>query len=194
MAETAKFSTKGTGTLLLDELRVARNLEAAHDVGLESVRLPMPHDGTGGHAQDSTHLARAPVRGGLGRGLRGQLHQPGHVHLHRRRPARQVAFNPLQSRLQITLAPARDLHAPDAKLLGDVLVLQALGGQQHDARTLRQSDAGALGTREVADLGAFLGLDDRLQNRQRAAPPKRTARKINQPLQYWTIVLLLFGR
>jgi hypothetical protein len=66
------------------------------------------------------------VRGGLGRRLSGRLHQPGHIHLHRWRTARQVALNPLQPLIQVALVPARNLHAPDAQWLGDVLVLQAL--------------------------------------------------------------------
>ena len=66
------------------------------------------------------------MRGGLGRRLSGQLHQPGHIYLHRWRTARQVALNPLQPLIQVALVPARNLHAPDAQWLGDVLVLQAL--------------------------------------------------------------------
>ena len=135
---------------LFSELRIARDLEAAHKVRLEAMRVPMAHDGAGTDAQNFAHLARAPVRGRLGRGLRGQIHQLGHVHLHRRRTARQIALNAWQSRLQIPLAPARGLHPPDAQLLGDVLVLPALRRQQHDLRALGQSDAGTFGACESA--------------------------------------------
>ena len=68
---------------LLSELRIARDLEAAHDVWLQAVGLPMAHDGAGADAQELTHLARAPVRGRVGCRLRGQLHQLGHIHFHR---------------------------------------------------------------------------------------------------------------
>ena len=38
---------------------------------------------------------------------------------------------------QVALAPARDLHPAHAQCLGNVLVLQTLRGQQHDARSQR---------------------------------------------------------
>ena len=55
---------------LLDELWVARDLEAAHDVRLQPVGLPVPHDGAGAHvqhcvqhcAQHCAHLAGAAGR------------------------------------------------------------------------------------------------------------------------------------
>ena len=140
---------------LLDELRVARDLEAAHQVGLQAVGLPVPHDGAGAHPQHRPHLAGAPVRGRFGHGLRGQLHQPGHLHFHRRRAARQVALDPLKPALGVALAPARHLHAPDAKLFGNVFVLHAPRRQQHDACALRQPDAGALGARQPVQLAAL---------------------------------------
>ena len=124
----------------LDKLWVARDLEPAHDVRLQTVGLPVPHDGARAHAQHCAHLACAPVRGRLGRALRGQFHQFLHVHLHRRRPARQVAFDPFKAKLQVALAPARDLHPAHAQCLGNVLVLQTLRGQQHDARSQRHSN------------------------------------------------------
>ena len=92
-----------------DELRVSRDLEAANEVRLQAVCLPMPHDRAGTDAQSRTHFACAPVRGGLGRGLRGHLHQLGNVHLHRWSTARQITLNALQAALQIALTPARDL-------------------------------------------------------------------------------------
>jgi hypothetical protein len=53
----------------LDEQRIARDLEAAHQVRLQAIGLPMAHHRTGTDLQDSSHLARAPVCGGLGLGL-----------------------------------------------------------------------------------------------------------------------------
>ena len=44
--------------------------------------------------------------------------------------ARQVALNPLQPLIQVALVPARNLHAPDAQWLGDVLVLGVAALQQ----------------------------------------------------------------
>lgn len=56
---------------LFNELRVTRDLEASHDVRLQAIGLPVPHHGAGADAQLDAHLSRAPVRGSLGRGLRG---------------------------------------------------------------------------------------------------------------------------
>jgi len=170
---------------LLDELRVARDLEAAHQVRLQSVGLPVPHHGAGADLQHRGHLARAPVRSGFGRALRSQLHQLGNVHFDRWRTARQVPRNTLHSALQIAFAPACHLHLPDAKLLGDVLVLQALRRKQHDLRTLRQPDAGALGARKSRQL-AFLLIRqlDRRGNSQLPAP-------MQTEVEHWKRVMQL---
>ena len=141
---------------LLSELRIARDLEAAHDVWLQAVGLPMAHDGAGADAQDLTHLARAPVRGRLGCRLRGQLHHLGHIHLHRWCAARQIALDARDPRLKESLAPASHLHAPDCQLLGDLIVLQARGRQQEDLCALRQAHTGAFGARQPRQLGLLL--------------------------------------
>ena len=47
-----------TSSKLLDELRIARDF-AAQDVRLQTMRLPMPHDGTESPA--TTPILRAPV-------------------------------------------------------------------------------------------------------------------------------------
>ena len=141
---------------LLDELRVARDLEAAHEVGLQAVGLPVAHHGAGADLQYRGHLARAPVRGRLRRGLRGQLHQLGHIHLGRWRAARQVALDALQASIGVTITPAPDLHPSHAKRIGDVLVLHALRSQQHNARSLSQPDAGSLGPRQPRQLALLL--------------------------------------
>ena len=55
----------------LDELWVARDLEAAHDLRLQTVGLPVPHDGAGAYLQHCVQhcaifrvlqVARAPAR------------------------------------------------------------------------------------------------------------------------------------
>ena len=58
---------------LLDELRVARDLEATHQVRLQAVGLPVAHHGAGADLKHRSHLACAPVRGSCGRALRGQF-------------------------------------------------------------------------------------------------------------------------
>jgi len=141
---------------LLHELRVARDLEAVHEVRLQPMGLPVPADGAGGHTQLRGHLARAPVCGRFRLALRGQFHQPLHIHLGRWRPARQVAFDARKARLNVALTPARNLNAPHAESFGNFLVLQALRGQQHNVRALRKPHAGSLGTHELAQLGFLL--------------------------------------
>jgi hypothetical protein len=136
----------------LDKGRITRHLEAPHEMGLQTLGPPMPRDGGGAHAQFCGHLARAPVRGRLGLALRGQLHQPRHVDLQRRRPARQVAHDARQPRLRIAPPPTGDLHATDSHLLRDVPVLHTAGRQQHHPRPLRQPDAGEFGTNQTRQL------------------------------------------
>ncbi len=53
---------------LLDELRIARHLEAAHDVRLQPVRLPMSPHGAGSNTPLGGQRARAPVGGRRGAG------------------------------------------------------------------------------------------------------------------------------
>ena len=136
----------------LDELGITRDLEATHQVRLEAIGLPVAHHAARADLQYGGHLASAPVRGRLRGTLRGQLHQLGNIHLHRWRTARKVALDTLKTELNVALAPTSHLHAPHAQLLGDVLVLQTLGGQQDDACALRQPHARAPGTRKTRQL------------------------------------------
>lgn len=76
---------------LLDEHRIARYLEAAHDVRLQAIGLPMAQDGARCHSQFGGELARAPLRYRFRLGLCGQPHQFGHIDLHRRRAPRQIS-------------------------------------------------------------------------------------------------------
>lgn len=103
-----------------------------YDVWLDGMHLPMPYHVAGATLNHQCHISRAPVRGGVWRGLGGKCHQLGHVNLYRRGAARPVALYALQAAIQLTLAPTRNLHAPEAKLLADVFALQALSGQQYD--------------------------------------------------------------
>ncbi len=116
-------------------------LKAVHEVWLEPVGTPMARDTGSTDTQFSRQGAGAPVCGGLGLVLRGQLDQAGHIHLHRRRAAWQIALDARKSCLGVALTLARHLHATDAQLTGDVLVLASLGSEQHDARELCQAHA-----------------------------------------------------
>jgi len=82
------------GTGKTHELRVARDLEAAHDVGLETVRASVAPHGTCCYAQLGRKRSRTPVHGRFGCALCGQFHQLLDVNLHRRRATRQVGLMP----------------------------------------------------------------------------------------------------
>jgi len=60
---------------VLDEHQIARFLEIPNDVWLPNIGLPMSHRGTGADAQLGAHLACTPIRGCVGFGRSGQLHQ-----------------------------------------------------------------------------------------------------------------------
>jgi hypothetical protein len=106
-----------------------------------------------------------------GLALRGQLDQLRHIHLDWWRATRKVALDAFHACLQITFAPAGHLHAPDAELLGDVLVLQPLRGQQNDPRALRQPHARAPGARQPGQLRLLLvGQNNRRCNSHVPAP------------------------
>ena len=141
---------------LLHKLRIARDLEAAHQMRFQAVLAPVARDAGCTHTQFDGHRARAPVRGRLGRALGSQIHQARHVDSRWRRTARQVALNARKPRFGIAFAPARNLHSPDLQLGGNVLALAPLRGQQHDACALCQPDAGQFGANQFGQLGSFL--------------------------------------
>jgi hypothetical protein len=87
-------------------------------------------------------------------GAHGATHMRDH--LDRRRATRQVALDAFQPCLQIPIAPARHLHAPNAELPGNLLVLQALRSQQNDPRALRKPHARAPGARQPRQLRLLL--------------------------------------
>lgn len=91
----------------LDEMRIPRHLEAAHDVRLESVGAPMARNRGGVNLKTTGHGARAPVRGRFRRRLLRQIHQIGDVDLLGRGTARKVALDPGQALLDEAVAPAR---------------------------------------------------------------------------------------
>lgn len=120
----------------LDELRIARDPEAADQLRFQPVVPPVPPHGVWRHVELGRHRAGVPVHGRRGRALGGRLHQARQVHLHRRCAARQVTFDAGETRLPVTLAPARYLHAADYQLRGDLLVLQPLRRRQDDPRAV----------------------------------------------------------
>ncbi len=141
---------------LLHKLRITRDLEPAQEMGFETIGTPVARNAGGAHAQFLSHRTRAPVSGCLGCTSRGQRHQARHIHLHWWRAAWQVAFDTRQARLQVALAPTRDLDPPDVQLPRNVHVLHAIGGEQDDAGALRQPDTGEFGARESRQLGMLI--------------------------------------
>ena len=89
-------------------------------------------------------------------GLRGQLHQLGHIHLGWRRPTRKIAFDAGNARLDVALAPATRLDPVNAQFLGDLQVLQTLRGQQGNAGTFCQPHTAHLGVNQPHQLGFVL--------------------------------------
>ena len=69
----------------------------------------------------------------------------------RRRTTRQVVLDALQTRLKIALAPTRGLDATNVQSQSNVLVLQALRAQQHDACTQGQTYARQLGANQIVE-------------------------------------------
>lgn len=122
-------------------------------------------------AQLRRHGPRTPLRGSLGQGLRGQSHQPGHIHLDRGCPARQIPLNAGQTQPTIALAPARHLYAAHSQLLGDLQVLQPVGSQQHHAGALRKAHAGELRAHQPHQLGSLLVAQNNLGGYSHARSP-----------------------
>ena len=124
---------------LVLEARIARDLEASAQVRLQAVALPDAAHGRSARAQVLGQRAGAPVRG-VGRLLmQGDVHD-ARLHLGRdRRGASRtwrVLAKGIDAAVREALPPQRHLAAIEADLDGDVLVLQAPGGQQNDLRPL----------------------------------------------------------
>jgi hypothetical protein len=60
-----------------------------------------------------------------------------------------VLLDPGETQLRVTFAPAPGLQPQDAPLFSDLFVLQALGGEQNDLRTLGQPHGGGAAPREL---------------------------------------------
>jgi hypothetical protein len=134
---------------LLDESRIARDLEAPHEVRLEPIRTPMPRNTCRADANLGCHFTRAPMGGRIRFTLRGQLHQLCHIYFHVGCATRQITLDASKPRLDITIPPARNLHSPDPQFFGNIFVPPAIGCQQHDAGALRQPHAGELGAHQL---------------------------------------------
>src|SRR5665647_3419097 len=113
----------------------------------------------------------APMGGRFGLALGGQRHQACNIDCHRWCPARQVALDSCEPVLRIALPPTRHLHAPNAQHLGDVLILESSGSQQHDPRALLQSHARKPGANPFHQLGSLFVRQDNFRGNSHSSSP-----------------------
>ena len=117
----------------LDEVGVARHLEALDLVRLEPVRLPDALYGGVAHAHHRRQRASAPLRRPLRSGLRGQAHDFCRIDRGLASTSRQIHFDRLQPALDVTLAPATYLNPANPHQLGNLSIVQPIGCKKHDA-------------------------------------------------------------
>ena len=131
---------------LVDELRIARQLEGVGQVWLEPKRLPDPPDGGLAQPRPLGHRRPRPVRGILGGLLQGGHHHRLNLLIAdragRARPRLiDQPFQPPGHKPRPPLAHGRQRHP---QLPGDLLVGRPGGARQHDPASQRQR-LGALG-------------------------------------------------
>jgi hypothetical protein len=127
------------------ERRIMGQLERRDPVRLEAMRPPDPQHRRAADADPSGHQVAAPVRGLLRLLLRGQfddLLRDRVASMRRSAATGPVLEQPRHARLQKPSAPLGDALAAATEVLGDLQVLQAFRGTQHDAGPLRDSDLG----------------------------------------------------
>ena len=140
---------------LLHELRITRDLETAHAVGLQAIGVPDAQHCGIAHAHVAGQGPRAPL-GCRGRQRLGRApHDFGGIHLGRTLATRQVVLDGYQTALRIALSPAPDLHTADVDLGRNRLVIQARRRQQHDTRPSGQSHARGVRARQAHQLLFF---------------------------------------
>ena len=126
------------GFELFGELRVAAELEGLDPMRFEAVLLPNPSHAGGADARRPSHRTGGPM-GGVGRLLlRGHAHDARDGLLADFRGAtgpRRILFEAADAQLEETRTPAGGLLDADSELLGDLLILLAPGGEQHDSRS-----------------------------------------------------------
>ena len=141
---------------LLGKVRIVGELERLHAMRLEVGLLPHPLHHRRRRAQVLGQRPRAPMRGG-GRLLgNGRFHNPRREFLFGRRrttAAWGILFNSGQPPRGEAVAPQRDRLPQRAQFVGDLLVLLASGGGQHN---LRRSTRRASTLRPRANAGAWL--------------------------------------
>jgi len=134
---------------LLDELRVAGELEGFHSMRLQAVCIPDPLDRRRRNPGHLGHRATAPVRGVVGlrvpRGVHDPLHEVGRID---GLPA-AAGFN-LRERLgpagSKPLSPQDHRRTADREFLGDAVIWDPFPGQQNDPGASHHALRCAVGT------------------------------------------------
>ena len=131
---------------LLDELRIAADLERAGLMRLESVSVPDPMDSFRADADHGSQGTGRPVRGRWRQEGRGEGDDPlddGRRDVRWATSARSVLFNASQPLLDEPAAPAPDAFAISLQSHRNVFVHEAFGGMEHDLGTQHQARWGA---------------------------------------------------
>ena len=122
---------------LLDELRVAAQLEGLDPMRLEVVTRPDALDRGLAEPLGPGQRARAPVRRRGRRGVQGGFHYRADLlHRHPRLAAgpRRILFQPGHAQSQKPFAPQLHRRSGDLQGRGDVLAGNAVGGHRDDLR------------------------------------------------------------
>ncbi len=144
---------------LLGEMRIVGDLERLHAMRLEIGLLPHPLHHRRRRAQVLGQRPRAPMRGGRRRRSGGRLHNPSREFLFGRRgttAACGILLNPGQPLLGEAAAPQRDRLAQRDQFVGDLLVLLACGGGQHNLSSQDPPRFHASPPRPALERGSFV--------------------------------------
>jgi hypothetical protein len=125
---------------LLDEQRVARELEGLAPMRLQAKGPPDPADGALTHPGAPGHRPRAPMRRVVWRGLQGVRDHAFHVRIGDRAGRAGTGFvqQPVHALGKKAPAPFADGLRDDLQSRRDLLIRQPLRRRHHDAGPLRQ--------------------------------------------------------
>ena len=144
---------------LLNEMLVVGQLEGTHQMRFKFVGMPDALHGGVAHPGVLGHGARRPMRGLLGHSMHGVIDNA----FDEFSPVVRFSSSPRaveeagHALLDEAVPPFRHRVRAGAQLLGDVAVLHALGGQQHDARSEHLAHARTTRAHRPLQDSVFLG-------------------------------------
>ena len=144
---------------LLNEMLVVGQLEGTHQMRFEFVGMPDALHGGVAHPGMAGHGAGRPMRGLLGRSMHGVIDDA----FDEFSPVVRFSSSPWavdetgHALFGEAAPPFRHRVRAGAQLIGDVAVLLALGGQQHDARSEHLAHTRTSRARRTLQGGVFLG-------------------------------------